>query len=399
MRRQPAPLAASEPIEAPAARRPAAPTVPTASFEEIAALRADVAAMSRSVATLAPRNAIVALEGALRDLSDRVSAMADPAARASLIAPFGAAIAELRDAVRAQNVQGVAEALDRDIRALAKKVDTLSANAVDREAFEGIRRQTEETKSLLANMLAKTAPLERIENQVGTLADRVESLAANPQPAIEARASARRARRACAPASSAARPRKHSPRSRRRIEKLAERVDSALSQPRLAPAVDMRIVDGLTERLESMRQSIAARPPAVDGENLESALRDLSDKLDQRTARSLDIKPLEAALSHLEPAADPHRFQPVGRRHSRPHGQARQPAARRLQRAGVDHAGNQQAVGRHRNQADAAAPFNVVQRPGPDEVASSPPRFAPSAPNSTSGRKATLAPSKRRWAK
>ena len=132
-RHAPSARAASSPAtltEAAAPQRPAAPlapSVPTASGEEIAALRADVAAMSRSVANLAPRNAVVALEGALRDLSGRVSALADPEARASLMAPFSAAIAELREAVRAQNVHGVAEALDRDIRALAKKVDTLAA--------------------------------------------------------------------------------------------------------------------------------------------------------------------------------------------------------------------------------------------------------------------------------
>ena len=40
----------------------------------IDALRAELAAMSRSLADLAPRNAVVALEGAIRDLSQRVAA-------------------------------------------------------------------------------------------------------------------------------------------------------------------------------------------------------------------------------------------------------------------------------------------------------------------------------------
>jgi localization factor PodJL len=57
---------------------------PTASIE---ALRTELAAMSRSLADLAPRNAVVALEGAIRDLSQRVAASRESGARENLLAP------------------------------------------------------------------------------------------------------------------------------------------------------------------------------------------------------------------------------------------------------------------------------------------------------------------------
>ena len=53
----------------------------------IDALRAELAAMSRSLADLAPRNAVVALEGAIRDLTQRVAVSRENGARENLLAP------------------------------------------------------------------------------------------------------------------------------------------------------------------------------------------------------------------------------------------------------------------------------------------------------------------------
>ena len=51
---------------------------------DVQAVRGELAAMSRSLANLAPRNAVVALEGAMRDLSERVAALGDGGARDAL---------------------------------------------------------------------------------------------------------------------------------------------------------------------------------------------------------------------------------------------------------------------------------------------------------------------------
>ena len=60
-------------------------------------LRVELAAMSRSLADLAPKNAVVALEGAIRDLSQRVAACRENGARDNLLAPIEGLVAELRE--------------------------------------------------------------------------------------------------------------------------------------------------------------------------------------------------------------------------------------------------------------------------------------------------------------
>ncbi|MGA2794051.1 MAG: hypothetical protein ABSE69_11035, partial [Roseiarcus sp.] len=65
----------------------------------IEGLRAELAAMSRSLADLAPRNAVVALEGAIRDLSQRVAASRENGTRDNLLAPVEGLVAELRESL------------------------------------------------------------------------------------------------------------------------------------------------------------------------------------------------------------------------------------------------------------------------------------------------------------
>ena len=56
--------------------------------------------MSRSLADLAPRNAIVALEGAIRDLVQRVEMLRQSGHGESMLAPLEAMAAEFRAALK-----------------------------------------------------------------------------------------------------------------------------------------------------------------------------------------------------------------------------------------------------------------------------------------------------------
>ena len=102
---------------------------------------------------------------------------------------------------------------------------------------------------------------------------------------------------------------------------------------------------------------------------MKSALRDLSEKLDQRTARSLDIKPLEAALNNLSQ-------RPI-HIDSSPLGEAIRGLAAKLEnRPQGDFSALESAMQEMNRRLAAietkptpAAPFNVVQRPGSDEMA------------------------------
>ncbi|HEY1885772.1 MAG TPA: hypothetical protein VGG86_06925, partial [Roseiarcus sp.] len=118
---------------------------------DLGTMRAEIEAMSRSLADLAPRNAVVALEGAIRDLVQRVEMLRQSGHGDSLLAPLEAMAAEFRAALRAHDPEAAAAGLEREIRAIGDKIDRLAAAAINPETFERIRRQTEEVRNLLAS--------------------------------------------------------------------------------------------------------------------------------------------------------------------------------------------------------------------------------------------------------
>ena len=124
---------------------------------DLSAMRGEIAAMTRSLADLAPRNAVIALEGAIADLLQRVEMMRQNGHVESLLAPLDATAAELRAAIKAHDPQTIATGLEREIRAIGDKIDGLATTAINPETFERIRRQTEEVRDLIASAASRTA--------------------------------------------------------------------------------------------------------------------------------------------------------------------------------------------------------------------------------------------------
>jgi localization factor PodJL len=282
---------------------------------DVQALRRELAAMSRSLVDLAPRNAVVALEGAMRDLSDRVAALADSGARDALTA----LIAEAREALRAHDPHAAVAGLERELRTIGAKVDAISQGVVDPAAFQRIRAQTEEVRNLLAAAATRPVPVERLEKQIGDLADRVDRLAASPAPQAESArlgaqiADARALIERSTPAAALAA-------IERRLEDLAQRMDAALQRPPQPAPIDPRVFEDLTRRIDGLRGVVERQPdpakleavlrdiaqkldrPAVVGGSLEpltGMVRDLGARLDQRAGAPIDIAPLEQALRAL----------------------------------------------------------------------------------------------------
>ena len=204
---------------------------------DVSGLRAEIAAMSQSLADLAPRNAVVALEGAIGDLVQRVEMMRQNGHGEALLAPLDAMAAELRAALKAHDPQAVAAGLEREVRAIGGKIDGLAAIAIKPETLERIKRQTEEVRNLLASAALRTAPLERMERQIGELADRVERLGASPSPHFETAqmaallAEARlEIERATPPAALQS--------IERRLEQIAQRLDQEIARPAVPAALD-----------------------------------------------------------------------------------------------------------------------------------------------------------------
>jgi localization factor PodJL len=251
---------------------------PSASID-LGAMRAEIETMNRSLADLAPRNAIVALEGAIRDLVQRVEMLRQSGHGESMLAPLEAMAIEFRAALRAHDPQPAVAGLEREIRAIGGKIDSLAAAAIKPETFELIRRQTEEVRNLLASAALRTPPLERLERQIGELADRVERLDASPAPHFESAEMAallaeacRQIERSTPPAALVS--------IERRLEEIATRLDQEIARPNAPAAIDPGPFDDLARRIDGVRQSLEALPPAtVDTGPIERLLRDFDAKL------------------------------------------------------------------------------------------------------------------------
>jgi localization factor PodJL len=276
----------------------------SASAVDLSAMRAEIDAMSRSLADLAPRNAVVALEGAIRDLVQRVEMLRQSGHGESMLAPLEAMAAEFRAAVKAHDPQAAAAGLEREIRAIGGKIDSLAATAIKPETFERIRRQTEEVRNLLASAALRTPPLERLERQIGELADRVERLGASPAPHFESAEMAallaeacRQIERSTPPAALVS--------IEQRLEQIATRLDQEIARPNAPAAIDPGPFDELARRIDSLRQSLEAAPPAtIDTGPIERLLRDFDAKLDAAGGADAKAQALQSIFVEISDKLD-----------------------------------------------------------------------------------------------
>jgi localization factor PodJL len=291
---------------------------PSAAAIDLSAMRAEIVAMGQSLADLAPRNAVVALEGAIRDLAQRVEMLRQSGHGESVLAPLEAMAAEFRAALRAHDPQAGAAALEREIRVIGGKIDSLAAAAINPETFERIRRQTEEVRNLLASAALRAPPLERLERQIGELADRVERLGVNPAPHFESAEVAALLAEACRQIERSTTPEALTS-IEQRLEQIAARLDQEIARP-TAPAVNPGPFDDLALRIDGIRQSLEARPPAkIDTGPIEALLRDFDAKLavvgrtdaDARALQSIFVE-ISGKLDRLaDPEAGARRLEPI----------------------------------------------------------------------------------------
>jgi localization factor PodJL len=255
---------------------------------DVAALRVEVAGITRSLADLAPRNAVIGLEGAVRDLTQRVEMLRQTGHRESFLAPLDAMASELRATLKAHDPQAAAAALEGEIRAIGSKIDGLAHSTINPETFERIRLQTEEVRNLLAAASVRTSPIERLERQIGELADRVERLGASSAPHLES----------AQMTASLAEFRREIERStplptlvsiERRLEQIATRLDEEIARP-LQTAFDPSPFDDLARRIDGVRETLEARPSRqANPDRLEASLEELGAKPESRDVDLLAV--------------------------------------------------------------------------------------------------------------
>ena len=271
---------------------------------EVDAMRAEIAAMSRSLANLAPRNAVVALEGAIRDLVRRVEMARQDGHGKSLLAPLEGMAAELRAALKSYDPHAAVAGLEREVRAIGDKVDGLAATAINPETFERIRRQTEEVRDLLASAASRAAPFERMKSQIGELADRVEQFGASPAPQFESAEMVALLTEARRQIERSTPPEALVP-IERRLEEIAARLDQEVARPSVPAAIDPDQFNDLTRRIDDMRLSLDARAPAaVDTGAIEKLLRDLDDQLGAAGGAESEARLLQSMATEISDKLD-----------------------------------------------------------------------------------------------
>ncbi len=241
--------------------------------------------MNRSLAELAPRNAVVALEGAVRDLTDRVALLRREGERELLLAPLEVMAAELRASLKTYDPQATVAGLQRGISALSGRVEALADLAINPERFDCIQRQTEEVRDLLAAAVSRSAPLERLERRIGELADRIEVLGASPAPQLES------VQMAASLADLRSEIERSTPLSvliqiERRLEHIAARLDDETVVP--AQEGNPHALEDLAQRIDDALQSLNASFQAkVETGALELSLKEISAKLENPSFEAL----------------------------------------------------------------------------------------------------------------
>ncbi|MBV9286313.1 MAG: SEL1-like repeat protein [Hyphomicrobiales bacterium] len=251
----------------------------TASAAGVATICAEIAEIRRSLADVAPRNAIVALEGAVRDLTQRVEILRLNGHREALLAPLDAMAAELRATLKAHDPQTAAANLEREVGAIGAKIESLAESAIKPEMLEKIQVQTEEVRRVLAAAAMRADSAEHLESRIAELADRVEQLCASAAPQVEiqqlaaALADLRNDIELRMPLPALAS-------IERRLERIAQRLDEELARPHPA-AVNERPFEDLARRIDGVREVVKARlEPTPEAEQLAASVKALNAKLD-----------------------------------------------------------------------------------------------------------------------
>jgi localization factor PodJL len=271
---------------------------------EFAALRAELSGMSSALAGLAPRNAVIAIEGAVRDLSDRVASLRDQNLREFLVKPVDEIVADIRETLHANDPRKAVANLEHDIGAIRDRLDALARTRVDPDVLERIRQQTEEVRGMLSAAAQRPMPVDRLERQIGELADRVDHLASSRSPHVDS------AQVVASLANARAEIERSTPALalnviERRLEDIASKIDQAISRSQSSTSIGAKAVEELARRIDSVRETIETRHPLpIVSASLEATMRDLTTKLQDAQPQRFDTEPLEAWMREVSEKLD-----------------------------------------------------------------------------------------------
>jgi localization factor PodJL len=143
----------------------------------IEGLREEIAAMSRAVSELAPRGSVEAIDSAIRELTLKVETSRMNGARDAVLVPIEQLTSELREVLAHVDPRAIVERLEGEIRSIARKLESFQVSGgIDPEAFNRICEQTREVRDLLTAAVSRPLPVEKIEQQINALTQRLDAL-------------------------------------------------------------------------------------------------------------------------------------------------------------------------------------------------------------------------------
>lgn len=237
--------------------------------QTIAQFRAELADIRKAVTEAVPSKAIEALEREIRDLAGRIDARRDSGGDAAALTGIERTLTEIREALRTLTPAEQLTGFDEAIRGLNQRLETLMRASGDPGKVLQLEEAIVALRSVVSN-IASTETLERLGADVQALAARIDELAL-PQFA----------------AGPATGPSETFAHLEQRIVTLLERLEATNAR-----SADLsRVETGLTEvlaRLERQRESIAALQhsaarqgfageAAADPALMETIKRELSD--------------------------------------------------------------------------------------------------------------------------
>ena len=293
-----------------------------ANARSLDALRLDMAGLASAVGELAPRRATTAIETAIATLADRMEVLRGEGALEAKLEPLGQGLDELRKALAANDPRPVIGALEREIRTVGTRLDDLGSTALDPEAMARIGAQTAEIHDLLSAAAARPVTLDKIERELASLSQRLETTGRPVASAAAPSADDLRTLVESALRSPVLQTIEH------RLEQLATKVDAvagtttpdaALALSRRMDAIHADLSARLTreqpaagggadaETLARMVASLtdaveAARRPGADGAmlgGLERQIARLAERLDRSEAEFAALSTLQASVGAL----------------------------------------------------------------------------------------------------
>jgi localization factor PodJL len=254
----------------------------------IESLRQEIAAMSGTLAELAPRGSVEAIESAIRDLTLKVEASRMNGARDAVLAPIEELASDLRQALAAFDPRAIVERLENEIRSIARKLESFQAQGgIDPDAFNRICEQTREVRDLLTAAVSRPLPVDKIEQQINALAERLDALpVAMPRgEGTDLAPSLGEIRSLIADAEAPAFKSLQS-----RLEALSDKFDDVASR-----AQHPSEFGELSKRLDFMHEALAARLQDSSARNadaetaqLKGVMRELAEKLEAALASRSD---------------------------------------------------------------------------------------------------------------